>query len=273
MAVHTRHLTTPAQALYRVFVLPALSPSSTTALKTPRPSPRSSNPPPIRPFSTTPNVFAKTRAPTVRTELWDEEIRAPFLYLINPETNTINDPHTGRPPEPSERRAVLRSFDRETHRLIKVADGFRQHPTPDPVGGKEEVEGGWVDIPICKIINKKAAYEANHRAKQIAKEKRNATAKTNSVKTLELNWAIDPNDLGHRLGLVRGFLEEGRKVEIVLAAKKRGRKATPDECQGVLGRIRGVVGEVEGAKEVADMKGNVGGFTVLMFQGRVLKTT
>ena len=128
------------------------------------------------------------------------------------------------------------------------------------------------NIPVCKIVSKKDYHKQQEKRKADAKEKRRASALTSSVKTLELNWAIDANDLSHRLNRAQEFLAEGRKVEIVLAAKKRGRKASPEECQGVLKRIRGVVGGVDGAKEERPMEGKLGGFSTLYFAGRPQRT-
>ena len=127
------------------------------------------------------------------------------------------------------------------------------------------------DIPVCKILSKKLHHQLASSRALAAKQKRRTTNITSSVKTLELNWAISSNDLSHRLDKVAEFLAEGRKVEIVLAAKKRGRKATQGECEEVLRRIRSVVGGVEGAREERDMAGKLGGFTTLAFAGRVPK--
>ena len=88
------------------------------------------------------------------------------------------------------------------------------------------------------------------------------------MKTLELNWAIDGNDLGHRMKSVAGFLEEGRKIEIVLARKKKGRRATGEECREVIKRIGETVEGVDGAKEVQELTGEVGGLATIVLQGR-----
>jgi len=121
---------------------------------------------------------------------------------------------------------------------------------------------------VCKIINIKDAYLASQRTKENQKSKRKASLLSNSIKTLELNWAIDSNDLSHRLERIQQFLEEGRKVEVVLAAKKKGRKASEEECREVLGKIKEVLGRVEGAKEVRAMEGKVGGFAMVRLQGK-----
>lgn len=57
-------------------------------------------------------------------------------------------------------------------------------------------------------------------------------------------------------------------MEVVLATKKRGRKATAAECEEVLGKLREVAGSVNGVKE-SPMEGKMGGFATLTFQGKV----
>ena len=121
---------------------------------------------------------------------------------------------------------------------------------------------------MCKVVSKKEEYAAEKRRKEQQKEIKQAAAKERSVKTLELNWAIDGNDLAHRLEKVKTFLEEGRRVEVVLAAKKRGRKASKEECADVLAKIKTVAEGVKGAKEAKPMEGPVGGFATLVWQGK-----
>lgn len=135
--------------------------------------------------------------------------------------------------------------------------------TPDKAG----------EIPTCKIISKKESYESEKRAKEVAKEKKRVQKVTSGegLKTLELNWAIDLNDLGHRINRIKEFLGEGRRVEVVLAAKKRGRKASREECEVVLEKLRTAVGEVEGAKQREATTGKIGGFVTMVFQGRPVK--
>ena len=153
-------------------------------------------------------------------------------------------------PQPQTRFDILNRLDRNTHRLIHPNDAF------------------YDGLPVCKIINKKDAYTIQKQRKEDAKERKKIADKEKSVKTLELNWAMDGNDLGHRLSKVEEFLRDGRRVEVILASKKRGRKASVEECNEVLKRIREVVGGVEGAKEAKGMEGKVGGFATLFFQGR-----
>ena len=100
-------------------------------------------------------------------------------------------------------------------------------------------------------MNKQAMREAE-KAKGKANKNPGAT-----IKTIELNWAIDGNDLGHRLNKVKEFLGKGFKVEVVLAEKRKGRKATEEEAQDLLRRIREAVKEVDGARESKPMEGKL----------------
>ena len=155
---------------------------------------------------------------------------------------------------PRTRYDVIREVDRTTHRLVQIPGAERD------------------GLPVCKIVSKKEEYEREKRLKQDAKDKKKAEAASKSTKTLELNWAVDQNDLGHRLDKMSEFLAEGRKVEIILASKKKGRKATPAECQDVLKRIRETVDGVSGAKEAKSMEGKLGGFATMFFLGRAQQT-
>ncbi|KAL1590261.1 hypothetical protein WHR41_01061 [Cladosporium halotolerans] len=251
---HISHTASPYKALYNVFVQPALSTSRTA-----RPqwlnrnlaaTPKQHLSPQTRSFSSSPSKFFVKRknankAPQKREQKWNEEIKGKWIILVNPETNRLE--------EPTPRWGVLQNLDQKTHRLVQVVPDDPADPN---------------SIPVCKIVDKKESYEADKRRKAVQKENKQAAQKENSVKTLELNWAIDGNDLGHRLDKVKEFLAEGRRVEIVLASKKRGRKASPAECQDVLAKIRSVAQSVKGAKEKS-FEGKPGGFATLTFHGKV----
>lgn len=260
---HIFHAGSPIKALYTIFVQPNLS-------RNPQRLARNLTAPQhqhltnqTRSFTCTPRPFAvasssgggggggggnsnkKSRAPEVRTQKWNEEITARIIQLVDPTTRQLGEPVT--------RYDVLRDLDQKTHRLVQL--------TPDEEGNRHFV-------PVCKIVSKKEAYESERRKKDAQKEVKQAAAKERSVKTLELNWAIGGNDLAHRLEKVREFLEEGRRVEVVLASKKRGRKASLAECEGLLERIRGVADGVGGAKVLKGFEGKLGGFATLVYQGK-----
>lgn len=252
---HISHGGSPIKALYTIFVQPNLS-TNRQRLARNLPAPQQYLTNQTRSFTCTSRPSAAVaggtagnkraaRAPEVRTQKWNEEITARILQLVDPETKTLSERVT--------RYEVLRDLDQRTHRLVQL--------TPDDPEDRHFV-------PVCKIVSKKEAYESEKKKKTAQKEVKQAAAKERSIKTLELNWAIDGNDLAHRLEKVRTFLEEGRRVEVVLASKKRGRKATLAECEGLLEKIRGVADEVGGAKVLKEFEGKMGGFATIVYQGR-----
>ncbi|CAK3979235.1 hypothetical protein B0A50_07601 [Lecanosticta acicola] len=245
--MHTNHTTRASlQALYRIFVLPALSrPNTQRSIRHAIP-PQTTTPTSIRAFSQTATQNSKSRPPEKRAQNWDHEIRAREIYLIDPITNRRSErTHT--------RFDILKSLDLRTHRLVQVTpDDDKDHP-----------------IPLCKVVNKKEAFDQERKRKEETKEQKKLAKVAGEAgeKTMELNWAIDENDLGHRLGKMQGFLEEGRRVEVVFNSKKRGRKATREECLGVIARVRGIVEEVKGAKVRSDLEGVLGKFAKMELQG------
>ncbi|TGO21706.1 hypothetical protein BPAE_0204g00010, partial [Botrytis paeoniae] len=182
-------------------------------------------------FKSTSTAVAEQRLPR------DTEITAPFLRLKNAE---------GKLDPPVRTAQILRSIDLKTHMLEVIAFS------------DEEL------APIARIVNKRELFQ---KKKEVKKSKNPGTV----TKTIEMNWAIERNDLGHRLEKMRGFLERGNKVEVILAGKKKGRKASVEEAEGVISRIREFVGGVEGARERVNMEGKVLGMAVLSFEGRVGK--
>jgi translation initiation factor IF-3 len=116
---------------------------------------------------------------------------------------------------------------------------------------------------VCKLEDKKAAYEAEKEKKKLKQAKTAAEG----TKTLELNWAIDQNDLGHRMKRMQEFLGQGKKVEIVLARKKGGRRATAEECEELLQKIDLAAEAVKGTKEVKKFEGKLAGMGNLMYEG------
>ena len=97
------------------------------------------------------------------------------------------------------------------------------------------------------------------------------SASGGDMKQLELNWAIDKNDLKHRLEKLKDFLSEGRKVEILLGPKRKGRAATPEECQTVLDKIMDAYMGCKGAHQPKAPEGKIGGVMTLVFAGKKLK--
>lgn len=153
----------------------------------------------------------------------------------------------GRLEKPSSTHEILQSMDRKTQSLVVVALSEAGAP------------------PICKIMDKKAMREAE---KARAKAARSSAV---TVKTVELNWAIDGNDLAHRLQRIKDFLGRGNRVEVLLAAKRKGRKASEEEAERLLERIRGAIGEVDGARESRDMEGRLLGTATIYAEGKAVQ--
>lgn len=233
--MHTTSGTSIYQALYRVFIQPSLAAPLTRQTPVPRLQCRKAviTHPQRRLLN-----YRKSPGPVQRSHLYDEEIKASRVHIVT--ADGVRQPAQSLVP-------VLRSYNRTTHRLVQVAPANPHDPD---------------SFPTCKIISKQQLRE-QERAK--AKPKKNPQ---DTGKQLELSWAIEANDLGHRMRKMKGFLEEGRRVEIVIAKKKDGRKASPKECDEVIAKVRQAVTEVEGAKESKGMEGKVGGTATLFFEGR-----
>ncbi|KAL9113327.1 MAG: hypothetical protein Q9187_007638 [Circinaria calcarea] len=144
-------------------------------------------------------------------------------------------------------RSVLSSFDRQKYYLVQVSP-------PDSE-----------DMPVCKILDKIKVREAERAKSKPAKDISNTT------KQLELGWAIDANDLGHRMKKMKEFLEQGRRVEIIIATKKKGRKVTMDEAALLVKRIKERIAQVKGAKEWKEMQGVPGGMVTMFVEAKVKK--
>lgn len=155
----------------------------------------------------------------------DEAINKRYVQIVNEE---------GKLDEPITLRYALQSIDRDTDWLLQVAPS------------------GELGLPICKVVNKREMRDKLKEKEKAAKKLQSE----NKVKQVEMNWAIGSNDMAHRLSQIKGFLEKGRKVEIVLAPKKRGRKATLEEGSAVIKAIKDMLEEAN-AQEVKPMEGKV----------------
>lgn len=187
---------------------------------------------------------------TARRLPTDHLIRASRVHIVQ------SDGSLSHPQNP---RTVLSTIDLKTQSLVTVSE-----PSKDPASDMPT-------IPVCRIINKKEQF-----ASKTGKKSRPAANMT--TKTLELNWAIDPHDLGHRLNKMEEFLGKGNKVEVKLAAKgrRKGRRATPEEAHEVLSKIRGVLLDAEGVqrngwKETQQMSGVIGEVATLYFEGKAIE--
>jgi translation initiation factor IF-3 len=148
-------------------------------------------------------------------------------------------------------------MNKTTHHLVQM--------TPGKVDefGNYDLE----DLPTCRVISKISLREQHQRKLDLARRQAKGLSAGPTMKNLELNWAIAGGDLKHRLGRLTEFLGDGRKVEVMLGPKKKGRKATEQEANGVLKAVRDAVGECKGASEVKT-EGEIGGVMTIVFEGR-----
>jgi len=165
----------------------------------------------------------------------DGDIRAEYIYIVS-EDNKLSEP------QPTSR--ILASLDRDKETLVMVA-----LPTDEQ------------SYPICKILSKQILRE-NEKSRTKKKD-------TAILKTIELNWAIDPHDMKHRLERIKEFLTKGWRVDIVMAGKKKGRRATPEEAYSLVGAIRDAITQVEGSKEWKKMEGKVGAVATIFAEGKL----
>ncbi|RDW88631.1 hypothetical protein BP6252_00663 [Coleophoma cylindrospora] len=232
----SRCISSTASALHRVFVIPTEQLQRTAYMQSSA----------LRP---TPNTFASkllvqhqrryaSMPSTARRLPRNEEIKAWSVSLRNAE---------GKLDPPRSTADILKSIDRSSYSLVTIVAGSPGVP------------------PICKVVSMKDEYKA---AKAKQKQAKNPGATTKEV---ELNWAIDENDLGHRMDRVKEFLGKGYKVEVLLAKKRKGKAATLAQALGVVQRIRDTIASVEGAKESKPMEGKVLETATIFAEGKVPK--
>ena len=210
-----------AAALHRIFIAPI---EQSSLLLTHRlPAPRTTSSPALLVQA---RRYAASPSPTERRLPHDDLIKCWSIRLVN-EDGTLGEVRSTFD--------VLESLDRSTETLVQV--------TADETNA----------VPICKIMNKQAMREAEKARAKAAR--RGGTG--GASKTLELNWAIDKNDLAHRMDRMRKFLQKGMKVEIVLASKRKGKQASEEEAEELLRSIKKVAKEMEGVKEVKPMEGKL----------------
>lgn len=138
---------------------------------------------------------------------------------------------------PQNLQRLLRNLDRRTHTIVQLAK-----PDED-------------NIAIVQVYEKtellKQVREREERVKQQL-----LAAKERKPKQIELNWAISENDLELKLKQLEAFLAKGKKVEILLASKKKQRKASMEEGSAVIKKVRQKIRDI-GAKEVKALEGQV----------------
>ncbi len=219
---HSVQLISPAEVLLRI-VVPVFSLSSPLYRhhrhrqhhRANRLFPRAE----ARQFSTF-NRSPKTASPYSRRH--DELINDRLVHLVSDDSGLL------LPPEPP--RDILARIDRKKDFLVEVAPAEK------------------TNLAVCRIIPKRDFREYE---KLKAKKPK---GKQEQAKLLELNWAIGPNDLKHKLNRMKVFLEAGLRVELLVAKKRKGRDASPEEKEALLDVIMTFARSLEGVKEWKPMQ-------------------
>ncbi|MCJ1396852.1 hypothetical protein MMC11_000042 [Xylographa trunciseda] len=178
----------------------------------------------------------------------DEAIRSRTIRLVDADK---------RIQDPSYLPDVLTSIDRKTHFIQQVS------PVDDPE----------FPIPVCKIIDKKENRDQERARAKAIKSNQHAV----TMKKLELSWGIGKHDIEHRMNKVREFLEDGRRVEIVVGASRRkgqARKAAKIEAQEAaetFKTIKEALAEMEDAREWRSMEGSVGTLVTISLEPKTKK--
>ena len=247
------HLSSTSRALYRVFVAPNLPPYYPVLFRASLHSPQAT---PLLPQIHKRTLYYRKK-PVQRHALtdyytFDNAIEASHVNLVD-EDGVF---HTNVPI-----LNALRKYNRVTHHLLLVDPG-----TVDEFGVSDPD-----DLPTCKVTSK--IDLRNQFQKKVDLKQREESGKLGTGgdgKKLELNWAIAGGDLTHRLAKLQDFLREGRKVDVTLGPKRRGKEATKDEADAVLKAVRDAVLDCKGASETKDPDGVVGGVMTLFFEGKDL---
>jgi translation initiation factor IF-3 len=246
------HISGTSRALYRVFVAPNLrAPTSIPLLYAPAFASATSHPPRLTSHTT---IRGKKYAKDVQRHaitdhyILDKAIGAPRINFVDEERNF----HPNVP-----LADALQHMNKVTHYLVQMSPG-----KVDELGNYNPE-----DLPTCRLITKIALREQHERKLDQARRQAKGLSAGPMPKNLELNWAIAGGDLKHRLERLKEFLMDGRKVEVMLAPKRKGKKATEVEAESVLKAVRDVVKECKGAKE-GKKEGELGGVMTIVFEGK-----
>ena len=232
---HSAKLLTPAQALYR-----ALQPSCQLQQRrwqsqgtfTPFGSRKSTPPPQSRMDPRAPPL--QSRVDPREAQLMPGVQKKLAGYVLN---NDIEAPNVqirtedGKLGPPQPLRTLLSSIDRSSEVVRQLA---AQGPNPNTAV---------VEVQEISALLKMVA-QRDQAVRELEKSRKDQKAKQ-----IELNWAISGNDLELKLKQMEQFLDKGKKVEVVLASRKRQRKAEEDEAQTLMKKLRERIEEV-GAKEM-----------------------
>ncbi|EHL00509.1 putative Translation initiation factor IF-3, chloroplastic [Glarea lozoyensis 74030] len=209
-------------------------------------------------------VVTPRDAPIKSRNAKNEEITSYECVVVMPDGTMSDVQSTSR---------VLDSVDRRTEYLITVSEvpDPREAPPRDdsPYSSSRYDAEHTSRLPLVKIVNKAEQYKKEKEAKKKRKEQSASKVR----KTIEMNWAIEKGDEGHRMETLRKFLAKGNKVDVVLAKKRKGKEATTEAANALVQRIRKVIQtEGKGWKEGKPAEGKIGGTFTLYAEGKAEKS-
>ncbi|CCX12048.1 hypothetical protein FPQ18DRAFT_355455 [Pyronema domesticum] len=145
---------------------------------------------------------------------------------------------------------ILSEIDRSTYQLVCLNPAAKEGPL------------------ICKLRTiEDLRAEDREKYSKAGKEKRKAKKPEKIVtKEIEISWAIDSNDLKHRMKKVTEFLDKGWKVELRLGIKKGMAKQALSTMKALLEHVRGIC--LEHGTEVYDPEGEIGRKYMMTFEGK-----
>ena len=117
------------------------------------------------------------------------------------------------------------------------------------------------DVPVCKILPKEQVFKLE---KQKAKRVKTAD---DEKKQIELSWKMAEGDLGHKMNALAQFLEQGRKVEIVIVPKKKRDIISEADSEAFLAVVRKRLRDMPGTKETQPLSGTMGKMVTLYYEG------
>ncbi|GAA5912850.1 uncharacterized protein JCM6883_004853 [Sporobolomyces salmoneus] len=141
----------------------------------------------------------------------DEDIPYRTVVLVDPTTKSLLPPST--------LSSLLAALDRERY-AIQLVD-----PSNDP--------------PICRILDKKEAYQ-KAKEKKLKDAERAATQIANAggeIKEVHLTWGVSEHDLEHKLKKGRELLAKGNRLLVGLSDKKRAVKVSHDVRNQVIKQV------------------------------------
>lgn len=214
---HSTHLFSLSEALQKAFI-PFSTVSSPFYRHQYRHCPNAFLLPKVRHYRW---VREKPKA-TARSRRRDEDIDAWQVHLVAPDSGALLPLES-----PLD---ILGRIDRKTHFLVEVA------PATDTTSA------------ICRIIPKQEVFAHEQLKSKVVKPK--------AAKQLGLTWVTDPKDLRHKLDRMKILLDQGRRVELVIAENKmrKRRELTKEDRDKLVAGIRALTRDFNGVREWRELE-------------------